>query len=94
MGVVKYYGPPGTGKTTTLLNIIEDHIDKGTQPERIAFISFSVKAANEGKNRAHARFGLSFEEMPYFCTSHAFCKRNMNGCPWTLSKEREWLIIC
>ena len=77
MGVVKYYGPPGTGKTTTLLNIIEEHIEKGTPPERIAFISFSVKAANEGKNRAHARFGLSFEEMPYFCTSHAFCKRNM-----------------
>jgi DNA helicase II / ATP-dependent DNA helicase PcrA len=77
MGVTKYYGPPGTGKTTTLLNIIEDHIDKGGQPERIAFISFSVKAANEGKNRAHAKFGLTFEEMPYFCTSHAFCKRNM-----------------
>ena len=57
MGVVKYYGPPGTGKTTTLLNIIEEHIEKGTPPERIAFISFSVKAANEGKNRAHARFG-------------------------------------
>ena len=77
MGVTKYYGPPGTGKTTTLLNIIEKSIDEGVAPERIAFMSFSKKAAEEGKNRAHVKFGLTFEEMPYFCTSHAFCKRVM-----------------
>ena len=75
--ITKYFGPPGTGKTTTLMNIIEDYLDKGTPPEKIAFISFSVKAADEGKNRAHLRFGLGFDEMPYFCTSHAFCKRIM-----------------
>ena len=75
--ITKYFGPPGTGKTTTLMNIIEDYLDKGTPPEKIAFISFSVKAAEEGKNRAHLRFGLGFDEMPYFCTSHAFCKRIM-----------------
>ena len=75
--VVKYFGPPGTGKTTTLMGIIEKYLDEGTPPEKIAFISFSVKAAEEGKNRAHLRFGLGFDEMPYFCTSHAFCKRIM-----------------
>ena len=75
--ITKYFGPPGTGKTTTLMNIVEDYLDKGTPPEKIAFISFSVKAAEEGKNRAHLRFGLGFDEMPYFCTSHAFCKRIM-----------------
>ena len=47
MGVTKYYGPPGTGKTTTLLNIIEKSIDEGIAPERIAFISFSKKAARK-----------------------------------------------
>ena len=71
--ITKYFGPPGTGKTTTLMNIIEKYLDEGTPPEKIAFISFSVKAAEEGKNRAHLRFGLGFDEMPYFCTSHAFC---------------------
>ena len=75
--ITKYFGPPGTGKTTTLMNIIEKYLDEGTPPEKIAFISFSVKAAEEGKNRAHLRFGLGFDEMPYFCTSHAFCKRIM-----------------
>ena len=75
--VDKFFGPPGTGKTTTLLRKIEEHLDQGVAPDKIAFISFSVKAADEGKNRAHVRFGLGFDEMPYFCTSHAFCKRIM-----------------
>ncbi len=45
---IKYFGPPGTGKTTTLLRQIEQHLDQGIAPDQIAFISFSVKAANEG----------------------------------------------
>ena len=35
------FGPPGTGKTTKLLQIIEDAIADGIQPERIAFLSFT-----------------------------------------------------
>ena len=74
---IKYFGPPGTGKTTTLLRQIEQHLDQGVAPDQIAFISFSVKAANEGKERARMRFGLDKDELVYFCTSHAFCKRAM-----------------
>ena len=77
MKFVKYFGPPGTGKTTTLLRHIERHLDEGVPPDKIAFISFSVKAADEGKNRARTRFGLDKDELVYFCTSHAFCKRVM-----------------
>ena len=73
----KYFGPPGTGKTTTLLRQIEHHLDEGVAPDQIAFISFSVKAAEEGKARARTRFGLDKDELVYFCTSHAFCKRVM-----------------
>ena len=75
--VDKFFGPPGTGKTTTLLKKIEEHLDQGTDPDRIAFISFSVKAAEEGKHRARTRFGFAKEDLVYFCTSHAFCKRAM-----------------
>ena len=77
MKFVKYFGPAGTGKTTTLLRHIERHLDEGVPPDKIAFISFSVKAADEGKNRARTRFGLDKDELVYFCTSHAFCKRVM-----------------
>ena len=84
----KYFGPPGTGKTTTLLRHIEQHIDEGISPERIAFISFSVKAAEEGKSRARARFGLDKDELTYFCTSHAFVKE-----PWALLVSWKVLIL-
>ena len=75
--VDKFFGPPGTGKTTTLLRKIEEHLDQGVLPDRIAFISFSVKAAEEGKHRARSRFGFDKNDLSYFCTSHAFCKRAM-----------------
>ena len=74
----KFFGPPGTGKTTKLLNLVEKHLEEGVQPDRVAFISYSVKAANEAKTRAQIKLGLGMDEMPYFCTSHAFCKRAMN----------------
>ena len=75
--VDKVFGPPGTGKTTTLLRKIEEHLDQGVAPDKIAFISFSVKAAEEGKHRARRRFGFDKDDLVYFCTSHAFCKRAM-----------------
>ena len=28
-------GPPGTGKTSTLLGLIEDELESGTEPENV-----------------------------------------------------------
>ena len=52
------YGPPGTGKTTKLLEIMENAIAEGTNPERIAFLSFTKKAAQEAIDRACLKFNL------------------------------------
>ena len=45
------FGPPGTGKTTRLIEIVQQELDSGTPPERIAFVSFSRKAAEEARER-------------------------------------------
>ena len=48
-------GPPGTGKTSTLLGLIEDELEKQTDPTRIGFFTFTKKAVNEGFCTVHEK---------------------------------------
>lgn len=66
------YGPPGTGKTTYLLSLLEEDL-KTIEPEKIAFVSFTNKGVDEGKNRAIERFKLKRKQLPYFGTIHSLC---------------------
>ena len=47
------------------------------QPDRVALLATQSKLQT-AKTRAQIKLGLGMDEMPYFCTSHAFCKRAMN----------------
>lgn len=73
-------GPPGTGKTTSLLDLVSDHLSRGTPSEKIGFLSFTKRATEEAKGRAKVRFGLSDSKLPYFRTMHslAFMQLGMN----------------
>jgi DNA helicase-2/ATP-dependent DNA helicase PcrA len=71
--ITKIFGPPGTGKTTTLLNYVEDYINKGTPLNKIGYFAFTKKAAKEAKGRMLDRKpNLSKKDLPYFQTLHSF----------------------
>lgn len=72
------FGPPGTGKTTTLLNIVDETLKSGIPPERIAFVSFTNKAADEARDRALDRFPqYQKDQFMYFRTIHSMAFREM-----------------
>jgi DNA helicase-2/ATP-dependent DNA helicase PcrA len=68
-------GPPGTGKTTTLLGLVEAELAGGVVPDRVGFVTFTRRAAEEAVSRACARFELQRDELPYFRTLHSLCYR-------------------
>lgn len=72
---LKIVGVPGSGKTTYMLNIVDEHLQKGLSPTGIAFCSFTRAASNEAKNRAIKRFGYDDDMFPYFRTEHSIAFR-------------------
>ncbi|HAT63683.1 MAG TPA: hypothetical protein DCS66_03645 [Flavobacteriaceae bacterium] len=66
-------GPPGTGKTTYLLNKVEEFLDAGVQPEKLGYVAFTKRAANEALTRAVDKFGYEPKDFLYFRTLHSLC---------------------
>ena len=55
--------------------MVDDALSKGIRPDRIVFLAFTRKAANEARERAIARFALSEQDFPFFRTLHSFAYR-------------------
>ena len=81
MTATTIFGPPGTGKTTRLINIVQQELDRGTPPDKIAFMSFSKKAAQEARERAAEKLGINEQQMMWFRTLHSFAfnQLGLNG---------------
>jgi len=74
-------GPPGTGKTTFLKNKVNKLINDGhCRPDEIGYFSFTVKAAEEIRDRV-AKEEWSEAELkkmyPYFCTLHSLAYKRL-----------------
>lgn len=70
-------GGPGAGKTSRLLRVMEQALDAGTPPERIALVTYTKAAANDAKTRACKQFGLTEKDFPYVRTLHSFAFRQL-----------------
>lgn len=70
-------GPPGTGKTQSLLNVVDQALEEGIKPEKIAFLAFTKKAATEAKERARIKFGVPENKLIYFRTIHSLVFRQL-----------------
>ena len=87
-------GPPGTGKTTFLKNKVDAIIKQGkAQPNEIGYFSFTVKAAEEIRNRV-ARESWSENELkkmyPYFCTLHSLAYKCLRLEPHEIMDELDY----
>lgn len=70
-------GPPGTGKTTALLAAVSEELARGVPPDRIGYVSFTRRAAEEAISRACDQFSLERKQFPYFRTLHSLCFRRL-----------------
>ena len=92
-------GPPGTGKTTTLLNLVEKHLNQGIPPDKIGYFAFTKRAAQEAIQRASEKFNLQKQDLPYFRTLHSLAfvqsgfKQNQIMKVTEYAKISEWLKI-
>ena len=90
-------GPPGTGKTTFLKNKVDAIIKEGkAHPKQIGYFSFTVKAAEEIRNRV-ARGNMSENELkkmyPYFCTLHSLAYKCLRLEPHEIMDEVDYMEL-
>lgn len=83
-------GSAGCGKTTFLLNKVEEYIASGIRPDKIAYLSFTKKAADEAIERAIQKFKLDKKNFPFFRTIHSLAYSLANITSTEVMKKRHW----
>lgn len=74
-----YLASAGTGKTHKLMDIVQNHLDEGVQPEKIAFVTFTKAGATVAQVRAAEQFGFPLKRLPHFRTIHSMAFRGVGA---------------
>lgn len=83
-------GGPGCGKTTALLDIIDKLLSRGVSPHKIAYLTFTKKASQEGLSRAIEKFNLTEEDLLYFRTIHSLTFQQLALEPNMVMSQNNW----
>ncbi len=84
---------PGTGKTKTLTARIAHLVQAGlASPEQVLALTFTKKAAEEMRARAHIMLG-KHSAAPHISTFHALCAEILGGTPEFISEPARLHII-
>ena len=88
-------GPPGTGKTTFLKNKVNELVKNNICfPNQIGYFSFTVKAAEEIRDRVAQGSEMSKDELkkeyPYFCTLHSLAYKQLQLRQGQIMDEQDY----
>lgn len=69
---------------------MSQHIEDGIDPSRIAFVSFTKKAATEAAERAAEKFNLEDDNLPFFKTIHSLCFKESGMNPYQMMRTSDY----
>lgn len=69
---------------------MSQHIEDGIAPDRIAFVSFTKKAALEASERACEKFNLEPDDLPLFKTIHSLCFKESGMNPYQMMRNSDY----
>lgn len=72
-----FHASAGTGKTHILMEKVAEAVGKGVPLEKIAFVTYTKKAAVEAQERASERFGVPIAKLTNFRTIHSMCFKSL-----------------
>jgi len=82
-------GGPGTGKTQYLLKKLEKFVQKGTPPERIAFVTFTRPAVKEARDRVKDLFETP-PSLPWIRTIHSTAYKLLGLTKRQIMNHKMW----
>ncbi len=72
------------------MGVVEDALDGGTASDRVAFVSYTKRAAREARDRAADRFGFDGDDAPHFRTLHSMAFRALGLSVGSVMREEHW----